>query len=283
MKLLLLLFLLFILLYPFWVVHKQTLGFNEKIEKRPSDWPAEYEDIYYKTDDNLLLKGWWIPAKSNKAVLLLHGNGGNRNGYHSGVFELGKIYHNRGFNVMLVDLRAHGESSGKRVYFGVKEHKDMLSWLNTVDPKGKYEWYLHGFSMGASTVLMMAESDPERFVKVVADAPWIDFEALVKQELWKRAHLPSFAYSYVKWIAETFFDQDFVFADNRDRCKKLCKKEILYIFESNDSLLSDYHYRLLKSICPSAEIKIFDGVAHVDAFKQHPDRYVQVLTEQRSL
>jgi len=278
MKLLLLLFLLFILFYPFWVVHKQTLGFNEKIEKRPSEWRAEYEDIYYKTDDDLLLKGWWIPAKNDKAVLLLHGNGGSRNGFHSGVFELGKVYHNRGFNVMIVDMRAHGESGGKRVCFGVKEHKDMLGWLNAIDPKGKYNWYLHGFSMGAVTVLMMAESEPEKFVKVIADAPWIDFEVLVKQELWKRANLPSFSYGYVKWIAETFFDQNFEFADNKERCKKLCKREILYIFESNDSLLSDYHYKLLENICPSAKIKIFDEAAHVDAFKKHPQRYVTTLS-----
>jgi|GEM_PF-1415174 pimeloyl-ACP methyl ester carboxylesterase len=274
------LLLLFLIFYPFWVVHKQTLGKSETIEKRPSDWSAHYEEICYHTSDGLLLKGWWIPAKSKRAVLLLHGNGGSRNGYHSGVFELGHVYHQRGFNVMMVDLRAHGESEGERVYFGVKEHEDMLGWLQAIDPKEEYQWYLHGFSMGATTVLMMAERESLRFVKVVADAPWIDFEALVKQELWKRASMPPFAYPYVRWIAETFFGQDFHFADNRERCRRLCDKEILYIFESEDALLPALHYEYLKQVCPSVKVRIFDGVGHVNAFKEHPERYVEVLKDE---
>jgi len=128
--------------------------------------------------------------------------------------------------------------------------------------------------------LMMAEREPIRFVKVVADAPWIDFEALVKQELWKRASMPPFAYPYVRWIAETFFGQDFHFADNRERCRRLCDKEILYIFESEDALLPALHYEYLKQVCPSVKVRIFDGVGHVNAFKEYPERYVEVLKDE---
>jgi len=280
MKLVLLLFLLFILLYPFWVVHKQTLGSKEKIEKRPSEWTAEYEDIYYKTDDGVLLKGWWIPAKSNKAVLLLHGNGGSRNGYHSGIFELGKIYHSRGFNVMMVDLRAHGESGGKRVYFGVKEHKDMLGWIDKIDPDKHYNWHLHGFSMGGAIALMMVDSKPNYFKKVIVDAPWIDFEKLVKQELKRRASIPAFAYGYIEWIATTFFDQNFKEADNKLRCKRLCGKEIVYIFEENDKLQPVYQREILRKICPDVNFILFNDVGHVDAFKTYPERYTQVLKKE---
>ncbi len=273
MKLLFAALLLFALLYPVYVVHKQTLGSHEKIEKSPAEWGAEYEDIEFKTEDGLMLKGWWVPNGSAKAVLLLHGNGGSRNGFTSGVFELGKWYHDQGYNVMMADLRAHGESEGERITFGVKESKDMLGWIEKLDAKKSYLWTIHGFSMGAVTALMMKEKEPARFEKVVADAPWIDFEILAKQELWRRANLPPLLYGYVGFVAKNFFGLDFKEADNKERCKKLCKERVLYIFESEDRLVTKTQQKVLKESCPKAQTLLFEGVGHVDAFKQMPHEY----------
>lgn len=266
----------FPLLYPIWVVHRQTLGKNEKIERTPAEWGVEYEDIEYKTSDGLLLKGWWVAADSQRAVLLLHGNGGSRNGFHSGIFELGRWYREQNFNVMMVDLRAHGESEGKRVYFGVKEHEDMLGWLREVDSKRRFSWYLHGFSMGASTALMMKEKKPTDFAKIVLDAPWIDFHALARQELWRRAYLPSIFYGYVSFLAKSLFGIDFKIADNKKRCETLCREKILYIFERGDRLLGETHSSILSKLCPEAKISLLEG-EHVGAFKHEPKTYTSIL------
>ena len=271
---------LFILLYPFYVVYKQTLGEREPIVRTPEEWGASYEDIEYTTSDGIGLKGWWIRAESDRAVLLLHGKAGCRNGFHSGVFDLGHWYHRRGYNVMMPDMRAHGESGGKYIYFGIREHADMLGWIQAIDPSYRFRWVLHGFSMGAVTALMMADRAPGRFRKVVADAPWIDFEGVVKQELWKRAHVPAFAYPYIRWIAKTFFGQQFKLADNRARCRRLCGKDILYITEENDHLIRPYHWEILKTACPEAKIVTFEGVGHVSAFKEQPARYTELLEKE---
>ena len=69
---------LFAFLYPVWVVHRQTLGMHETVEKTPEAWPAPYDDICFTTNEGILLKGWWVAAESRKAVLLLHGNGGSQ-------------------------------------------------------------------------------------------------------------------------------------------------------------------------------------------------------------
>ncbi|BDY12652.1 alpha/beta hydrolase [Hydrogenimonas cancrithermarum] len=270
---------LFALLYPVWVVHRQTLGTHEPIVGNPGEWGTDYEDIAYETDDGILLKGWWIPAKSLKAVILLHGKGGSRNGYHSGVFDLGRRYHEAGWNVMMVDLRAHGESGGNRVTFGLKEHRDMLGWLDRIDASGLYSWRIHGFSMGAATALMMLECAPERFKSVVADASWIDFGRLARQELWRRAALPSFFYGYVERIAKTLFGQDFDFVDNRRRCEKMCGRNILYLFEKDDALLGTWHGEKLRSLCPDARIVWFEGTGHVEAFKTFPQRYMRIVSK----
>ena len=269
--------LLLVALYPVWVVHKQTQGSPETVQRTPKEWGAEYEEISYLTPDGLTLRGWMVPAGGEKAVLLLHGNGGSRNGFSSGIFDLGEWYHKEGYSVMMADLRAHGESEGDRIYFGIKESEDMAGWLAKIDPTGSFSWTLHGFSMGAVTALMMKERDPKRFEKVVADAPWIDFEMLSKQELWRRGHLPPLFYGYVKFIAWLLFDIDFKRADNRRRCEELCGSEILYIFESDDRLVTKEHPRKLRRICPKAEIAEFEGVGHVEAFKERPKLYTERL------
>ncbi len=278
MTLLLLLFLLLLLLlYPVWVVHRQTLGMHEKVEKSPAEWGEAYEDIAYETTDGVVLRGWWVPAEGDEAVLLIHGNGGSRNGFTSGIFELGKWYRKRGFTVMMVDLRAHGESGGERIYFGVKESSDLLGWVEAIDSQSRFAWTIHGFSMGAVTALMMKEKAPAKFKKIVADAPWIDFHALVKQELWKRAHLPPLCYGYVRFLAKRVLGIDFNAADNRERCRKLCGEKNLYIFETEDRLVTPLHEEALKRVCPEAEIFEFAGAAHVEAFKEDPDRYLKKI------
>ena len=280
MTLLIAFFLLFFVLYPFYVIHKQIRGSREPIERTPAEWGAEYEDISFTTADGVTLRGWWIEGSSERAVLLLHGKAGSRNGFHTGIFDLGAWYHARGYNVMMVDLRAHGESGGRYVYFGVREHADMLGWLEKIDPVGKHRWILHGFSMGAVTAMMMAEKRPGDFLKVVAHAPWIDFGRVVRQELWKRASVPPAAYPLIRRIAHLFFGQDFEKADNKERCKKLCGQEILYIRESEDELLPVYHWHLLKRLCPSAKVVTFEGIGHVEAFKTFPHLYTEILEKE---
>ena len=268
---------LFLLLYPFYVVHKQAQGEKGRITRTPAEWGADYETIRHLTSDGLLLAGWWVPGKSDRAVLLLHGKAGNRNGRHTGVFDLGAWYWRRGYNVMLVDMRAHGESEGRYVTFGVREHADMLGWVRKIDPKNRYRRVIHGFSMGAVTALMMKEKEPGRFRTVVADAPWIDFDALVKQELWKRAFIPPFAYPYIRWVAETFFGISFKMADNTARVGRLCGQEILYIFEEKDTLLPPLHRKRVVKACPGADVVVFDGVGHVEAFRERREAYLRVL------
>jgi len=263
-------------LYPVAVIFWQLKGHKTPMRQTPAAWGAKFEHITYRTADGLTLKGWWIPGRGERAVLLLHGKGGSRNGEISGVFELAERYWRAGWNVMLADMRAHGESEGACVTFGVQESRDMLGWLNTLDVHKRYRWRLHGFSMGAVTALMMMEAEPNRFEAVVADGPWIDFEALVKQELWKRAKLPAWCYGCVSRLAGRLWGQDFRLADNRARVRRLCGRPVLYVFETEDILMPPYQRDALKHACSRAKLLLFGG-AHVTAFQNDPDGYVEAV------
>ncbi len=48
------------------------------IDNTPTVIGLEYEDISFKTVDNIILNGWFIPVKNARGTLLFcHGNAGN--------------------------------------------------------------------------------------------------------------------------------------------------------------------------------------------------------------
>jgi pimeloyl-ACP methyl ester carboxylesterase len=81
-----------------------------------------YQTVYLPTKDRLLLEAWYIPVDSSKGtVILIHGLGGNK----SNVLKQAHEFRYWGYNVMLVDLRAHGRSGGDVTTMGFNESEDV--------------------------------------------------------------------------------------------------------------------------------------------------------------
>jgi uncharacterized protein len=72
---------------------------------------AAHEDVFFETVDGKKLHGWFVPAASNVApvVLFLHGNAGNI-GHR---WEKIRILHDFGVAVFIFDYRGYGQSEGK--------------------------------------------------------------------------------------------------------------------------------------------------------------------------
>lgn len=81
----------------------------------------------------------------------------------------------RGYRVVLADLRGHGESSGQYLTYGLVESRDTVQIIEALEAAGLAEppIVLLGASYGASTALMAA-AESERIDAVVAFAPFTD-------------------------------------------------------------------------------------------------------------
>lgn len=124
-----------------------------------------------------------VPARANAwttaprgTVLLLHGYGVAQFSMLPWAFPLAQD----GWRCVLVDLRGHGESTGKRVYFTVRETNDINQLMAQLarDKELAQPVSLMGESYGAVLALRLKSVDP-RFGPVVAIAPYATFSNAV--------------------------------------------------------------------------------------------------------
>ncbi len=140
----------------------------------------EFEWVYTLSFDGLRLAARYFDNGSRKTMILFHG-------YRSAAsrdFSCAvKMYTDFGFNILLVDQRSHGRSEGRLITFGVKESRDVLSWVEYVKEKfGTEIITLGGMSMGATTVLLSAGlSLPQNVKCIIADSSFTSPADIIKK------------------------------------------------------------------------------------------------------
>lgn len=116
------------------------------------------------------LAGWYVPAANGigpagPTVVLTHGWRSNK----SNMLERAAILHDA-YNLLILDLRNHGQSSDAATTQGVREAADvraMVDWLER--EKGPDRIALFGVSMGGATALAEAARD-DRIDAVIAES-----------------------------------------------------------------------------------------------------------------
>jgi uncharacterized protein len=139
---------------------------------KPSDVELQSEDFFITTAEDFRLYGWFIAAEGTPkgTIIYLHGVGDNK---ISGL-RLAKVIHDRGFNVVMYDSRAHGESEGKYCTFGYYEKHDVVKAVEWALEHGRSHGPLcgkigvFGTSMGAAIAIQAAGIEP-RIEAVVAE------------------------------------------------------------------------------------------------------------------
>ncbi|HOG48119.1 MAG TPA: alpha/beta hydrolase [Anaerolineae bacterium] len=131
----------------------------------PADHGLPYEDVHFATCDGLRLHGWFVPAEAPRGTIIFcHGHGGTPAHDLSYVPALRA----RGYNVLLFDFRAHGQSEGRFTSLGYFERRDLLAAIGYLEGRGIRRVGLLGFSMGAA-VAMATAPDAPAVAAVVAD------------------------------------------------------------------------------------------------------------------
>ncbi len=162
-------------------------GINAGKKQNDITTDSTFKTVYLKTKDSLKLEAWYIPVgDAAGTVILFHGHGGNK----SGVIKEAESFKKMGYNTMLVDFRAHGNSEGNTCTIGYDEAEDVKLAYDYISAGAEKNIILWGISMGASTITKAVKDYPLEPKKIILEMPFGTIEDAVKGRI-KMMGLPA--------------------------------------------------------------------------------------------
>jgi fermentation-respiration switch protein FrsA (DUF1100 family) len=268
-----------------------------KLERKPLVPSADtvsksHEDVSFRASDGLLLKGWWFSASAgtnpgpppggrdaDKAVVFVHGRGQNRIASSFHPDKIAPIFLARGWNVLLFDLRGHGESEGERYSLGQYEPRDIIAAIEFAAAKSgisKQRVAVIGESLGAGSAIMTVALDPS-IGPVVTDSAYADAYTVVSEVGTNYTGLPSWFTPGIVLAGRIFFGLDVASVKPAEVVRAHPERAWLFIQCTTDQTVFAHHGTDLKaaSANPNTELWMVDGCAHVQAFTTHPAEWQQ--------
>ena len=208
-----------------------------------------HKDFYITSFDGITLHGTYYEYRKGAATeIMFHGYRGSAERDLSGglqrCFALGR-------NALIVDQRTTCGSGGHIITFGIKEHRDCISWAEFAAQQFGADTpiLLTGISMGASTVLMAAGKNlPPNVKGILADCPFTSAEEIIKK-CCRDLHLPAnLLYPFIKLGAKLFggFDPDEYSAL---KAVENCTLPVFFVHSEGDDFVPCYMSRKLYENC----------------------------------
>ena len=224
--------------------------------------------------DGLKLRGYEVKQnpKSNVWVIAVHGYMGR--GWD--MVQYVKKFIEWGYNGLIIDLRAHGNSEGKYIGMGWLDHYDLEMWIDKIiEENNDCKIVLYGISMGAATVSMTTgENIPQNVKVAIADCGYTTVWDEFKVHLMRIIHVLPFPLLYAaSAMSKIFAGYRFKEASTIKQVKK-SRTPTLFIHGTKDKFVP---YSMLNHIyeaasCKKEKLEIEDA-AHAESYNINPHKY----------
>ena len=238
-----------------------------------------FERVTIKSHDGLTLAGRLYVQDATKPFhLQINGY----KGYSVRDFASGLLLAlNEGHNVLLVDQRAHGYSSGHTISFGIKERDDVLSWSKYIAERfgDEVKIFIEGISMGATTVLMASNLEIPNLVGVISDSPYNSVKEITYRVAKYYLKIPAFiAHPAIYWGA-VLFGHFNINQFTCEDCVKDCKVPILIIHGTADKLAPIEMSKSIQSAGNDVTLVEIEGSVHGIGFFIDNKKYVESVQQ----
>ena len=137
------------------------------MNRGPADFGLHGETVSFTSKDSISLKGWWLPTPSTPrgAIIIAHGLDHTR----QVMLPRAAFLVRGGYDVLLIDLRGHGESGGSITSPGLLEARDVLGALRYIRSRAdRKPIVVLGVSYGAVACLIAAAQSSD-IAAVISD------------------------------------------------------------------------------------------------------------------
>lgn len=190
---------------------------------------------------------------------------------------LGRLYERElGYNIVIPDLHAHGQSEGDMIQMGWSDKRDALHWLSVFQTD---TMVVHGVSMGAATAMMMsAEKMPEavKDIRFVEDCGYTSVWDEFSGELKNQFDLPEFPLIYsTSLLCKMLEGWSFGEASAINQVR-MCHHPMLFIHGGCDTFVpTEMVHRLYDAKPDKKELWIAEGAEHAKSYLRHREEYVE--------
>lgn len=258
---------------------------STRLEERKSGktWneTVKKEKLTLEADDGKILVAQKIVIDKDNDdwVVILHG----QNGTVEDIYDIGLRYASEGYNILMPDLRAHGESEGSFYGMGWLDRLDVINWIDIIlDDNPSADVIIHGVDLGADTALMLSgEPLKESIQCIIAEGAYTSAWDAVKAE-YKARHQdwPVFPMMHMlNPVAKIWGGYSLTEADAVAQVAKT-DVPILLIRGQNDTYVTEEMTKELEqAIASEHELLTIATGTHEDCRFAEPDTYYNKVFE----
>jgi len=261
-----------------WLNHQAealTTGKHLPIGGTPLDYGWTYEDVTLTAADGVKLSAWYIPGTRPEAVIVVHGLFAHKQ-YQ---LPIGSMLARYGYHVLLIDLRAHGESEGNEITFGYREALDVQAAVGYLQAQPEIERIgAVGYSLGGAAVIHAAVTD-EAIGPLVIISSYSSLADAVNDSFDKFCDLPKwiFAPLLVK-TGERNLNIKIDQVDSARDLAALSPRPILIMHSRDDNLFPVEHaYKMYQAAPAPKELFLMTGYEHDDPRLFYKDDYQKYI------
>jgi fermentation-respiration switch protein FrsA (DUF1100 family) len=236
------------------------------------------EDIWFKTDGNLTLHGWFFrAAEAKSSILVLHGNAQNLGTHINSVLWLVPA----GFNVFIFDYRGYGNSEGNASLDGV--HKDAEAALETLlslPGVDQNRVFVLGQSIGGSIAVYLAATTTHRknIRALIVESAFASYRQIAREKM------------NSVWLTWPFqYPFSYLFSDNYSAIRwirNVSPIPILILHGQDDDVVPMHHgMQLYEAALQPKEFWMTNTHGHISSFAdpQVRDDLVHYLTDRKAI
>ncbi|MBR3249604.1 MAG: alpha/beta fold hydrolase [Clostridia bacterium] len=234
------------------------------------------KDVYITSTNNGILKLHAYEINDNEDsnvwVIVIHGYMSSGSGMATFAHEFNK----KGYNILVTDLRGHGNSQGDYIGMGWHDRLDIIDWINYIIKKNQEsQIIIYGISMGAATTMMTTgEKLPSNVKLAIADCGYTSAWDEFSYQLKRKFKLPEFPVLYAaNGSCKRHAKYSFKEASSVEQVKK-SNTPTLFIHGDSDDFVP---FNMLDTIYNSASCKkeklVIKNADHGEAASVNPELY----------